>query len=304
VTSDLLLTDSGLETVLVFLDGMDLPAFAAFPLLEDEGGRERLRRYYREHLAIAADAGTGFVLETPTWRVNREWGAELGYSTDDLRRVAHDSIAFVDELAGEWQGTGRVERSACLGPRGDGYVPGTTLMRPDEAADYHRQQVQDYKDAGADRVSALTLSYVEEAVGIAAAASDAGIPAVIGFTLETDGRLPSGTTLEEAISTVDASTASYPSWYLVNCAHPDHIAPAITEGAAWTQRIGGLRANASRRSHAELDEATELDAGDPEELAQGYVELARALPALSVVGGCCGTDVRHVAAIARAMSPA
>jgi S-methylmethionine-dependent homocysteine/selenocysteine methylase len=183
-------------------------------------------------------------------------------------------------------------------------VPGTTLMRPDEAADYHRQQVQDYKDAGADRVSALTLSYVEEAVGIAAAASDAGIPAVIGFTLETDGRLPSGTTLEEAISTVDASTASYPSWYLVNCAHPDHIAPAITEGAAWTQRIGGLRANASRRSHAELDEATELDAGDPEELAQGYVELARALPALSVVGGCCGTDVRHVAAIARAMSPA
>lgn len=303
MTPELLLTDSGLETVLVFHDGMDLPAFAAFPLLQDEGGRARLGRYYQEHLTIAAHYGTGFVLETPTWRVNRDWGAELGYSEDDLRRVAHDSVAFVDDLAATWQGTGALLRSAVLGPRGDGYVPGTT-MRPDEAADYHRQQVRDYSDAGADQVSALTLSYVAEAVGIAAAAAEIGIPAVIGFTVETNGRLPSGATLEEAIATVDESTASYPRWYTINCAHPEHIARGITEGADWSRRIGALRANASRLSHAELDVAAELDAGDPAELAQGYLQLAASLPGLRVVGGCCGTDARHVAALAQAFAAA
>lgn len=298
-SNDLMITDGGLETVLVFQDGMDLPAFAAFPLLDTEEGRVRLARYARDFMRVAERAGAGYVHETPTWRATRDWGAQLGYLPADLRRIAHDSVAVAHDLRTEWQGEGSILISGCIGPRGDGYVPGTT-MTADEAADYHRPQVRDLADAGADLVSTMTLSYVDEAIGVVAAAAEIGIPVVVGFTVETDGRLPSGSTLEDAIRSVDASTGSYPSWFMVNCAHPDHVRAGLTADTSWTGRIGALRANASRLSHAELDEATELDAGDPAELAVGYVELAELLPGLRVLGGCCGTDVRHVEAVADA----
>ena len=296
-SDDLLLTDGGLETVLCFHDGIDLPAFAAFPLLESGDGRGRLARYSRDFMRVAEEAGAGYVHETPTWRANRDWGAELGYTPEQLTRIVHDSVAVGHKLRAKWNGKGSFLVSGCIGPRGDGYVPGKT-MTADEAAEYHRAQVRDFADAGADLVTAMTLSYVDEATGIVAAAAEVGIPVVIGFTVETDGRLPSGTTLEDAIVGVDASTGSYASWFLVNCAHPDHVAPALT--GKWTARIGALRANASRLSHAELDEATELDDGNPVELAEDYRTLAASLPGLRVLGGCCGTDVRHVKAIADA----
>ncbi len=293
-----LLTDGGLETVLVFHDGMDLPAFAAFPLLDTEDGRDRLRRYFREFMAVAAAAGTGFVVETPTWRANPEWGASLGRTPDDLRYVADAAVALGHGLRDTWTGTGPVLVSGCVGPRGDGYVPGRTMSAP-EAAAYHRTQVGDLAAAGADLVSALTLSYVDEAVGFASAAAEHRIPSIVGFTVETDGRLPCGTPLGEAIEQVDAATGRSPAWFMVNCAHPDHVLPALPEEPApWLSRVGAYRPNASRMSHAELDVADELDAGDPDDLAVGVVAVARRLPALRVVGGCCGTDVRHVAAIA------
>lgn len=292
---DLMLTDGGLETVLVFEHGLELPAFAAFPLLDQPGGRDLLAKYHHDFLEIAASHGLGYILETPTWRANRDWSAQLGYSPDELRRILHDSVALAAALRGP-----RDMVSGCMGPRGDGYVPGVA-MRPNEAADYHRPQVKDFAEAGADLVTSFTLSYVDEAIGIAAAAAEVGIPAVIGFTVETDGRLPSGTTLEDAIGAVDASTAGSVAWFMVNCAHPDHVALGLDAGP-WRARIGALRANASRLSHAELDEAETLDAGDPAELAEGYAGLRASLPGLRVVGGCCGTDARHVAAIARALT--
>ncbi len=292
---DLMLTDGGLETVLVFEHGLDLPAFAAFPLLDQPGGRDLLTKYHHDYLEIAASHDLGYVLETPTWRANRDWGAQLGYAPDELRRVLHDSVELVAGLRGP-----RDVVSGCMGPRGDGYVPGVA-MRPDEAADYHRPQVKEFAESGADLVSAFTLSYVDEAIGIAAAAAEIGIPAVIGWTVETDGRLASGPTLQDAIAAVDASTAGSVAWFMVNCAHPDHVALGLDDGA-WTARIGALRANASRLSHAELDEAEQLDAGDPDELAAGYASLRAGMPGLRVVGGCCGTDARHVAAIARELT--
>ncbi|MFC6239601.1 homocysteine S-methyltransferase family protein [Longivirga aurantiaca] len=300
---DLMLTDGGLETVLVFHEGIDLPAFAAFPLLDSAEGRDALLRYHREFLTIAADAGAGYVHETPTWRANPAWGAEVGYSADGLRRIAFDSVAFGTSLRDEWSGTGGFLVSGCIGPRGDGYVPGTT-MTPDQAAAYHRTQVGDLADAGVDLVTSFTLPYADEGTGLVAAAAEAGVPVVVGFTLETDGRLPSGESLGEAIEAVDAATGGYASWFMVNCAHPEHVLPALDGSAAWASRIGALRANASRMTHAELDEAEVLDDGDPDDLARGYVDLARLLPGLRVVGGCCGTDARHVAAIGAAMTRA
>jgi len=298
IPDDLMLTDGGLETVLVFEQGLDLPAFAAFPLVETDDGKDRLRRYFRDYMRLASESDAGYVLETPTWRANPDWGAELGYSRDSLRRVTQESVGLARELRAEWSGEGRVLVSGCVGPRGDGYVPGRT-MSADQAADYHRQQVGDLADAGADLVTAFTLSYVEEGVGVAAAAAERGIPSVIGFTVETDGRLPSGTTLGDAIQHVDAATGSSAAWFMVNCAHPDHVLPGLPEvEGPWMARIGAYRANASRMSHAELDEAEVLDDGDPIDLASGYVSLRDRLPGLRVVGGCCGTDLRHVRAAA------
>jgi len=300
LTDELLLTDAGLETVLVFHEGVELPFFAAFPLLDDAEGRAMLRRYFAAFLSLADERGTGFVLETPTWRANSEWGERLGYSVEDLRRVNLDAVDLARELTRSWTGAGRVLVSGAIGPRGDGYVPGE-MMTSVEAAAYHRPQVQAFADAGADLVTAFTLSYVDEAVGIVAAAAEAGIPSVIGFTVETDGRLPSGAPLGSAIGEVDAATGSAAAWFMVNCAHPDHITSGLGgDDEPWQSRIGALRANASRQSHAELDEAEVLDDGDPDELARGYVELATRFPAVRVVGGCCGTDLRHVAAAAGA----
>jgi homocysteine S-methyltransferase len=294
------LTDGGLETDLLFTQGVDLPEFAAFPLLETADGIERLRRYYDAHLAIAAAHGTGFVLETPTWRASSVWGSRLGYDAAGLVRVNRRAVELMLELRERWAGHDRpISISGNIGPQADAYAPSTVLSAR-AAGEYHGAQVRTFADAGVDLVTALTISYVEEAVGIVQAAGQAGVPVVISFTVETDGRLPSGQTLREAVISLDEQTDGAALYVMVNCAHPTHFAAELEPGEAWTQRIAGIRANASTRSHAELDEAETLDDGDPEDLGSRYAELAVSLPRLTVAGGCCGTDARHVAAIARA----
>ena len=189
--------------------------------------------------------------------------------------------------------------SGCLGPRGDGYDPGR-IMGLDEAEAYHSHQAGVLAAAGADMLSAITMTNVPEAIGIARAAEALGVPVAISFTVETDGRLPTGEDLGEAIMRVDAATNGYPAYYMINCAHPAHFAEALTEGGPGIERIRGIRANASRCSHAELDAMTELDSGDPVELAGLYRDLCDRFPRITVLGGCCGTDARHLAAIADA----
>ena len=189
--------------------------------------------------------------------------------------------------------------SGCVGPRGDGYVSGE-VMSADEAAAYHAPQVSAFAEAGADMVSAVTMTNASEAIGVARAAAQAGLPVSLAFTVEIDGRLPSGQTLPEAISDVDAATSNGPAYYMINCAHPTHFDSVLQTKAAWTRRIGGIRANASTKSHAELDAATSLDAGNPQELGQQYRALRRLLPRATVLGGCCGTDHRHVEHICHA----
>ena len=292
-----LLTDSGLETWLVFHRGIDLVDFAAFSLLDDPRCREVLAEYFREHVRVAQQSGTGIVLETPTWRANADWGARLGYDAGALDRVNRDAVAFVRGIAAEFVGVEAVV-SGNLGPRGDGYNPAELLV-PEVAASYHRPQVESFVAAGADRVTMLTATHAGEAIGVVQAASAAEIPVVMAFTVETDGRLPSGQPLYEATEEVDAATGAAALHFGINCAHPDHFAPVLDARSDAIERIQLLRANASRASHAELDEAEELDEGDPSELAGQYAALLER-HRFTVLGGCCGTDVRHVQAIADA----
>ena len=292
------LTDSGLETWLVFHREVDLPDFAAFPLVDVPWGRDLLAEYFGGHVGLAQQAGTGIVLETPTWRANSDWGAPLGYDATALDRVNRDAVALVRGVADMFDDVD-VLVSGCLGPKGDGYHP-DALLEPAAAAAYHRPQIDSFVRAGADQVSLLTATHTGEAIGVIEAATAAGVAVVVAFTVETDGRLPTGQPLDEAINEVDAATVEAALHFGVNCAHPDHFGPALDGDPRAIGRIALVRANASRASHAELDEAEELDDGDPEELAHQYSDLLAKHAHLSVLGGCCGTDLRHVEAIARA----
>ena len=292
---DLFLTDGGIETSLIFHQGLDLPEFAAFVLLDHDEGLDELRRYYEPYLALAKGSGAGFVLESPTWRASPGWAARLDVSAEKLDALNRRAIALMEELR-EQAGDNPVVISGCVGPEGDGYRP-AVLLSADAARDYHSTQIGTFADTAADMVTAITMTYADEAIGVAQAAQDAGLPAVISFTLETDGRLPNGEGLGEAIEKVDEATGGAPAYYMINCAHPTHFDDVLATDEPWRDRIRGLRANASTMSHDELDAAEELDDGDPDDLGARYAALRSRLPQLNVVGGCCGTDHRHVAAI-------
>ncbi|WP_225773019.1 homocysteine S-methyltransferase family protein [Inquilinus sp. Marseille-Q2685] len=296
----LFLTDGGIETTLIFHEGLELPHFAAFDLLKDEAGRTALRHYYARYIEIARRDGTGFVLESPTWRASPDWGRKLGYSDEQLDQANRDAVALMQELRRQFE----IRRtpmvvSGCVGPRGDGYDPGQ-VMSPEEAAGYHGRQIRTFGQAGVDMVTAITMTNANEAIGVTRAAQEAGLPVAVSFTLETDGRLPTGQGLKEAVEEVDAATSGGPAYYMINCAHPTHFEETLSAGGAWTERVRGLRANASRRSHQELNDAPDLDDGDPVELGRQYGDLLRRHPQINVLGGCCGTDHRHVEQIGAA----
>lgn len=301
---DLFLADGGIETTLIFLEGQELPYFAAFPLLKTPEGEAVLRNYFQTYADLATRFRTGLILETATWRASSDWGAKLGYGREELALANRHAVRLVEEVRRVQEPVGTtIVISGCVGPRGDGYIP-TTAMSASEARDYHALQVDTFRDTAADLVTAITMNYAEEATGVALAAKRAGMPVVISYTVETDGRLPTGQSLDEAIRQVDDASGGYPAYFMINCAHPTHLAGALAGSPAGLQRIRGLRANASRMSHAELNEASELDFGNPAELGREYAGLRRGeLAGLNVMGGCCGTDHRHLEQIATACVP-
>lgn len=299
-TDTVVVTDAGLETWLVFDRGIELPAFAAYPLAGTDEGRALLAEYYAHYVAIAEEIGAACLLEAPTWRANPDWAATLGHDRAALADLIAAAVAVPDDLRGGWTHDEPFLVGGAVGPHGDGYRI-DAAMSVDEAADYHSFQVACMAATPIDVVTAMTICYSEEAIGIVRAAREHALPVVVSFTVETDGRLPSGMPLGEAIETTDAETDGYATHYMLNCAHPAHFDSVLDPSSAWTTRLRGLRANASMLSHAELDEMEVLDAGDPADLAARYVDLRAALPDLQVVGGCCGTDHRHVAAMARAI---
>lgn len=303
LTGSPFLTDGGIETTLIFHEGLDLPHFAAFHLLRSPEGAAALSKYFRTYAEIATRFGAGLILESATWRANADWGARLGYTPEALADANRKSILLLEHLRNEYEtDRTRVVISGCVGPRGDGYVP-DGAMSEQEAEAYHREQIEVFAGSAADMVCAITMNYAEESVGITRAAQQANMPVAISFTVETDGKLPTGQTLKAAIEQVDQATSDYPCYYMINCAHPTHFDKVLAEGEPWVERIRGLRANASRMSHAELNESSELDTGNPTELALEYAQLQRRLRQLNVMGGCCGTDNRHIEQIASACMP-
>ena len=299
-SADLFLTDGGLETTLVFSEGFELPYFAAFDLLKDEKGYNAIKEYYRRYLKIAQDLKTGFILESPTWRANPDWIEKIGYPKSAIWEINEKAVELLAHLKSEFENDANpIILSGCVGPRGDGYRP-ENLMTIEEAQKYHSEQIESFSQTPVDLISAITMNYAEEAVGIARAAAVFELPVVISFTVETNGRLPTGMSLKEAIEQVDKSVKMLPIYYMINCAHPSHFNDVLQEGQKeeWTRRIRGIRANSSCKSHAELDEATELDRGNPQELGVDHKSLKHILKHLNVFGGCCGTDEEHVLEIA------
>ncbi len=286
--------DAGLETAMIFHEGFDLPEFASFVLLDSAKGRAALDRWFDGFVALARNGGTGFVLDTATWRANMGWAAALGLDEAGIRRVNAEAVAF----ARDWRAARETADlpiliNGVIGPSGDGYRIEVTRAA-EEAAHIHEPQVQALAKAGVDMVTAVTMTHADEAIGVALAAGEAGLPHVLSFTVETDGALPSGQGLQDALAEVEAATGGSPLFYMVNCAHPSHFAHRLQ--GPMRDRIGGIRANASRLSHAELDAATELDDGDPVAFGADYAVLSAHLPGLRIIGGCCGSDHRHVAA--------
>ena len=298
-----LLTDGGIETTLIFHDGLHLPLFAAFTLLQSETGRAALRRYYESYIRVARAQHVGLILDSATWRASQSWGAQLGYDAAAMDEANQAAVAMLFDLRAAHEGAEPFVISGNIGPKGDGYVA-SEILTPDEANAYHSAQVASFASAGADMISAITMTHAGEAAGIARACAQYEVPLALSFTVETDGRLPSGQPLGEAIHQVDSDACGGPAYYMINCAHPYHFRSILQPGEDWTLRIRGLRVNASRQSHEELDAAETLDEGDPTELGRDYAALLPLLPNLRVFGGCCGTDHRHISEISHACIPA
>ena len=295
------LTDAGLETDLIFNHGIEIPEFAAHTLLGDPTGRAAMTHYFRGFLELARLTRSGFILDCATWKAHSHWAADLGASPEELRQANREAVSFAVELRDRYgQRNMPIVISAQIGPKGDAYAPDGQISAA-EAEDYHAEQLHWLAATEVDMVSAMTHTQSSEAIGIARAAKTAGLPVVISFTLETDGHLPTGESLKSAIETVDATTGNIPAYYMINCAHPDHFADVLID-EPWLRRIRGLRCNASRKSHAELDESEHLDCGDPLELGEQYHALVSQMPWINVLGGCCGSDLRHVTAIVDAVS--
>ncbi|MFP9139347.1 homocysteine S-methyltransferase family protein [Devosia sp. XGJD_8] len=297
LSGQMFVTDGGIETHMIFNEGHDLPHFSVFQLNDSEQGRQAMREYYQPYIGIARNAGQGFLFDTNTWRANPDWGALVGYDAERLRAVNIGAVRFCRDVAESFHASGvPTVVSGAIGPRRDAWQY-DGAMSVEEAMRYHDGQVAAFAEAEADLVTAYTLTNTPEAIGIAKLAAAAGLPCVLSFTLETDGRLPGGKPLGQAIGEVEAATGGTPAYYMINCVHPIHFASTIRHAGSWVDRIGGLRVNASMKSHAELDESEVLDIGDWQDLAQRYQRILPLLPNIRVIGGCCGTDHRHIGAI-------
>ena len=301
LSGELYLTDAGVETDLIFNHGIEIREFAAHTLLRDEKGRAALANYLRGYLALANEYGTGLVLDSQTWKAHMHWADDLGATEDELHEANNECVRLISGLRDKYADNAKpIVLNGVIGPRGDAYAPEAEVAA-DESEAYHAKQMGWLADTNVDMVTALTFTQSDESIGIVRAAKSHDLPVVVSFTVETDGKLPTGQPLAAAIKAVDDATDSYAAYFMVNCAHPDHFFGVLSDGD-WARRIHGIRCNASRLSHAELDECEELDDGDPAELAGQYKAITQTMPWLNVFGGCCGSDLRHVREIAAAVS--
>ncbi|KIX06754.1 uncharacterized protein Z518_04730 [Rhinocladiella mackenziei CBS 650.93] len=299
-SSNLLLTEGGIETTLVYKKGFHLPEFASGPLLLTPEGTKALQDCHASYIDIALRHKRGIIVETQTWRSSRIWCDKLGFSENEMMKLNRRAVAFLEDVRREYEtDTTPIVVSGNLGPLSDAYHNSTQRLSVQDMIAVYRDQVQALCEAGVDMLSIMTLADTTEAIAAVQLAKEFGIQILVSFSVETDGKLLNGVTLEDAIRTVDKATESYAAYFGINCAHPSHFHPTLRMmDPSVLSRIGEIRANASRRSHQELDNSEFLDRGDPTDLGRSFKDLIQLLPGLKVVGGCCGTDPEHVEAIA------
>lgn len=294
------LTDAGLETDLIFNKDIEIREFAAHTLLPEEKGRAALEGYLKGFLELAKKSDTGFILDSQTWKAHMHWADDLGATEGDLQSANQEAIDFITSLRDEFSdNTKPIVLNGVVGPKGDAYAP-DQLLSVDESREYHAQQLTWLAKTEVDMVTALTFTQADEATGFVLAAKDVSLPCVVSFTVETDGNLPTGQSIAAAIEQVDSDSDSYAAYFMINCAHPDHFSHLLGD-ESWARRIKGIRCNASRLSHAELDECEVLDDGNPQELGEQYRQIKQTMPWLNIFGGCCGSDLRHVTEIAKSV---
>jgi homocysteine S-methyltransferase len=306
--SELLLTTPGVETHLAFTQGFDLREFCAFEVFESEEELTRLTRgLLGPTLAVAAEHDLDLLVDALVWRAQPDYLERLGYQSSDVSRVNTTAVMRTRALVRGWQNNQRTTNTVFingdLGPRGDGYrLEGPSSV--DEARSYHQPQVDALADAGVDALSCLTMTGATETIGLVQAIQSTALPCIVSPTVETDGLTPEGLELGDYIDQVEQATGGYPLFYMVNCAHPLHLEPALrraqSRGEGWLRRFKGFRSNASHKSHEELDRSTELDRGHPEALAAQIAHL-QADFGLRLVGGCCGTDSEHISKLAESI---
>lgn len=287
----------GTETWLQYVDGFELRHFCAFELLDDPKGYDCIADYTDKVAAAAASNGFGAIIDGIHYRASPDWGDLIGYSRDALRDVNRRGIELYREIAGRYE-TDETPMlvGAAIGPRGDAYETGHKMDMA-EAEDYHAQQIDMLKDAGADLVTAATFSSPTEAAGLVRAAAAAGVPVAVSF-IAKGGKLSGGETLSEAIGMVDDATDGAALHFTINCTHPTEFEAGLSDGA-WTRRLGGFLPNAVAMELLSLCRLGHLEDGDPVELGGQMADLARRFPHARIWGGCCGTDARHIAEIAR-----
>ncbi|MFT3987754.1 homocysteine S-methyltransferase family protein [Aestuariivirga sp.] len=294
----LMTTAGGFETWMQYVDGFKLRHFCGFELLNDPRGVTRLRDYHRKVVEAAVANGFGVINEGLHYRASRDWGDLTGFSREGLAEINMRGIDLYRDFAREYQSPQTpMLVGGVIGPRGDAYNVGRT---PDaaESEDYHSEQILTFRKAGADHVTAMTFSSVEEAIGLARAAKALDMPVVISFFVAPGGKLKGGETLDEAISRVDAATGTAPAYFMINCTHPTEFTPGLTPGP-WNSRLGGFMPNAVAMETLDLCKLGHLEDGDPQELGGQMAELAQRFPHVNVWGGCCGTDGRHIGQITR-----
>jgi len=305
--SQRLLTGGGIETYLLFIQNLELREFCGFELyMQPEELRRAEEAFLRPTADAALESGCDLLVDAMTWRAQTDYLRALGYDDALLETINQDAVRWVRGFIERWRSSNPGAQETTLfvsgdvGPRGDGYrVEGEI---PIEAAlAYHKRQIDALASAGADVIAALTMTNVNESIAIVRAARESGLPCIVSPTVETDGRTPEGISLGSFIERVDAATEAAPLFYMVNCAHPSHLDATLRSAKqrkeGWLDRFEGLRANASCKSHEELDNSTEIDRGDPAALASELVGLSKEY-GLRLLGGCCGTDSEHIRAIA------
>ncbi|MBW2409401.1 MAG: homocysteine S-methyltransferase family protein [Deltaproteobacteria bacterium] len=275
------------------------PYIANAGLIYDQAGKQAMTRIYRQYIDIASRYRLPMIVSAPTWRASSERINKSAYSGRET--MVKDCADFINRIRQDVsQSADCIYIAGLIACRGDSYEPREALTA-DKAEAYHRLQAQELAHAGVDFILAATLPAVSEALGIAAALSQCAIPYSLSFVIRSDGRVLDGTPLQAAIEKIDAAVNPGPLFYQINCVHPAIFRKAIEQSEPGFDRLLGLQANTSEKSPEELDGLGYLDTSEPEEFAESMLALHTHF-GLKIIGGCCGTDHRHIEEIAKRLS--